>query len=502
MITRSLASRLLSVLISIWMPAAFAQDANLAASPRPTTLPAKKSSNSKTEPRSESVTSTKVSSRVGARATKSRKVVTRPLGEKSSAVARTLPAKTKVVMNFDRPSLPSTEGVVVRDESATSPPPLNDVETVQRRDVKEAASVTIQDGALTARTLRPALPDSDSFVELPPGLVHTPPPQTGVRLTARPPTPTPAPTPALPVALAPAFVTPAATAPPAPAPATVPTLPAPTAPSVAQQPEVDYDLNLQTTTLPAEPTAMAIDTTTHESIRQEQASKSTSVADFVGPLAPLVNTQARVDIVRTETEALVDHEKGTRGDSYETHVAPAIATTFLIPHDETPKRRIFIRGGYLNAKYDRLEPDLRNGATTLGVSASQVFSQTEVRIGIDIAHGLDQEVSLRNTRMAIFRAEGLYTILTHSLGTLYVGGAIGAASIDVNSYRQASGSDITIRENAKGSALLAAPEIGARIKIGRQLSLDLTLQYLLLAGSDQISNLGGLLGEAALGFRF
>ena len=205
----------------------------------------------------------------------------------------------------------------------------------------------------------------------------------------------------------------------------------------------------------------------------------------------------------TVAEKTIDSETAARPEGYTTHAAPILKTTFFVPGHETPRRRLFIRGGYLDAKYDRLESDLKNGATLFGFSASQVFSNVEVRLGVDVAHGLDQAVNLRNTRMAMFRAEGLYSLFSNEIVEGYLGSALGLANIDVTSDRSAgTNGDVTVRENATGTALLGAPEIGSRLRISRDISFDLTLQYLFLAGGSQISNLGGLLGEAALGFSF
>jgi hypothetical protein len=379
----------------------------------------------------------------------------------SKKLTKTLPAKkTKIIMNFDQPALPPAPSVVIREAAPSTVE--SDVEAVQAHDVTEAPSLEIvgpqapiEVPNTAHRKLRPALPDSDSFVVLPPGLKRAP-QQPRASVFAAPPPPTVAPPPPMapqPVVAQPLVQAAAPTPMPAPEPQPVPAPEA--APAPAPEP-------MPTVALEPKPTA------------------------------------------QLPSEIAVGH-KSTDGKLAVTVIdeTPAMKATFLVPRDEIPRRRVFIRGGYLDAKYDKLESDLKNGATLLGVSVSQLFSQTEVRLGIDVAHGLDQAVNLRNTRMAMFRAEGLFNVAKAGLADFYVGGALGIADVDVTSYRQTTtNGDVVVRQNAKGTALLAAPEVGARIHIGRQVSLDLTLQYLLLAGGDQIANLGGTLGEAALGFRF
>lgn len=494
--------RKLSIAPLLFLIAMFLWTRFAAASNLPTTLPAKKKTVVVTTP-------------VKKAATKKKLIVV----DATPGLVKTLPAKKKVILNFDQPALPSAPAIVVR-EDATAFAPEAEAVVIQRHDVTEAPvlefvgpeqQAPIEIPATAARTLRPALPDSDSFVELPEGLKRTAPqmPTAIATTTAAPVAPvvTTAPVAASTAAVAATtapFVVSAApiviSAPPV-------TAPQATATATATSQTTDASLSAQADTLaPALPEV----TTSPEAIRDERAtlSSTTAAPQLVGPPAPPVFDTSIVESKLstkstdlTAAEAGLDADKGTSDDR------PAelkASTTFLVPSNESPRRRLFIRGGYLDAAYSKLESDLKNGATLFGVSASQVFSNTEVRLGIDFAYGLDQTVSLRNTRMAMFRAEGLYTLVRLAdTASLYAGGALGLTDIQVTSFRSKnSNGDVTIRENAKGTALLGAPEIGSRINIGRQVSFDLSLQYLLLLGGDQISNLGGLLAEGALGFRF
>jgi hypothetical protein len=462
--------RKLSIAPLLFLIAMFLWTRFAAASNLPTALPAKKKTVVVAAPAKKTV-----------KAAPKKKII---VVDATPGLVKTLPAKKKVILNFDQPALPAAPAIVVRDDATTFAPEAEAV-VIQRHDVTEAPvlefvgpeqQAPIEIPSTAARTLRPALPDSDSFVELPEGLKRAAPQMPSAMATA-PVTATPAVAPA-PVIVSAAPIVIAAPAPQATAAATAPALP-----------EV---------------------TTSPETIRDERAtlSSTTAAPQLVGPPAPPVFDTSIVesklstkstDLTVAETE--IDSDKGT---SDERPTELKASTTFLVPSNETPRRRLFIRGGYLDAAYSKLESDLKNGATLFGVSASQVFSETEVRLGIDFAYGLDQSVSLRNTRMAMFRAEGLYTLLRLAdTASLYVGGALGLTDIQVTSFRSKNANgDVTIRENAKGTAFLGAPEIGSRINIGRQVSFDVSLQYLLLMGGDQISNLGGLLAEGALGFRF
>jgi hypothetical protein len=415
---------------------------------------------------------------------------------KSTILPKQLPARTKVIMNFDQPALGEAPSVVIRDSGSNASAKDTEIQIVQKHDVFEAAAIEtpeyeVEEPLAVSTTVKhklmPALPDSDSFVALPPGLKRAP--QEPQAVMSAKVTPKVAPTKST-------LVSPVSTP--------FATLPLQTANQTSAQDETPAALSTAIATAMGEPSPSIPE---EAALTPSTTSGDTTPAEFVGPLPPPVfdTTSEREDVRTTlsESEQAINAEKGARSEGYETHAAPAVQTTFLIPHDETPRRRIFVRGGYLNAKYEKLESDLKNGASVLGVSVSQVFSKTEIRLGIDVAHGLDQEVTLRNTRMIMFRGEGLYSVFTRDFAQVYIGGALGLANIDVTSYRSLNGSaDVTVRENAKGTALLAAPEIGSRIHFSRDISLDLTLQYLLLAGGDQVANLGGLLGEAAVGFTF
>ncbi len=505
------------------------------AAPLPTTLPAKKK------------TAASKTTALPAKKTSRRPIII--VDTSAPGLAKTLPTRKKLVMNFDQPALPEAPSVVIREDGSVFAPSGETV-LIQRHDVTEAPvlefvgpepTARIEIPNTAARSLVPALPDSDSYEMVPS--------QTG---------------PVRPVVIAPPVVAPVIPS-PAPAPATAESTASATANSVAianlpaeiaiprgdvssltvapsasvlaestaaattasvSAPSISTAVSTAEALSTAEPTtevsstsiATSIATATSTPVEATTTSEATASAatlsatsqpaDAFGPPAPPVFdtsiTESKLSTKSTDitvAENALDADKGTPGTRASELKA---STTFLVPSNEIPRRRLFIRGGYLDAAYSKLESDLKNGATLFGVSASQVFSKTEVRVGVDFAYGLDQSISLRNTRMAMFRAEGLYNLASFKdTAAFYIGGALGLADIQVTSFRSKNANgDVTIRENARGTAFLGSPEVGSRIYIGRQVSLDLTVQYLLLLGGDQVSNLGGLLGEAALGFRF
>ena len=169
-------------------------------------------------------------------------------------------------------------------------------------------------------------------------------------------------------------------------------------------------------------------------------------------------------------------------------------------------RFIILESGYLDAHYNQLENDLKNGASTM--SANLVFEKHdyEMHVAIDVAHGMDQSISPQTTRMAAVRigADAEVRLLKSSLPQLvgFAGASLGAANFDVRSYRAAVGSDITEREHAKGTALAFVPELGARLGLSDSLNIQIALRDWVLAGSEPLSKLGGASLGAGLGIGF
>ena len=407
-------------------------------------------------------------------------------------LATTLPPKRRVQLSFDRPTLSGEQAsVAIRDDKSSLGASPAVAQTIRKNDVKEAPLLEVINDENESSQLKQTMPDSDSYVGIP--VAERKPLSPTVNQTD---------TSFAPIVVAESETTTKATL-----------------ESANKKLEI---LPILTSTPAATPaagtTATAEATTAAPAPPANEATLSPLELQSQPSIHPVPFTSAvtnlplEVETVESstptyagipETEVALDSEKGAHESGYSTPGGPALKATFLIPHDEVPRRRIFVRTGYLDAKYSRLEGDLKNGATLFGVSVSQVFSKTEVRLGLDFAHGLDQAVTLRNMRMAMFRAEGFFTFLAAGRFQAFAGGAIGLANIEVTSYRASTtGGEAVLKENAKGTALLASPELGGRARIGRELSIDLSAQYLLFAGSDSINRLGGLLGELALGFCF
>jgi hypothetical protein len=126
----------------------------------------------------------------------------------------------------------------------------------------------------------------------------------------------------------------------------------------------------------------------------------------------------------------------------------------------------------------------------------------EVRAALDVAHGLDQAVTPQNTRMLAARGGVLGKLGTVGRMKVSAGGTIGAAGIDVRSYRGVSTTGFTLKQHAMGTAMVIAPEIEARVDLGSQALARITLRYWHFAGADDLTKLSALAGTAGLGYAF
>jgi hypothetical protein len=163
--------------------------------------------------------------------------------------------------------------------------------------------------------------------------------------------------------------------------------------------------------------------------------------------------------------------------------------------------RFLIRASYLDAHYDELDSRLENGATSIGVAAGRDFGSIEARVALDFFNGMDQEVTLRNTRTLLLRGELLKFFNSGHMVHPFVGASLGLADVDVNSEVAVSSNEILSRENAKGTGLEVGPAAGLRFDLGRSgLSLDLSAEWIFISGPDQIDRAGGANLSTALTF--
>lgn len=176
-----------------------------------------------------------------------------------------------------------------------------------------------------------------------------------------------------------------------------------------------------------------------------------------------------------------------------------VATTLEKETEQAVRTSIYLRSSYIDAHYSDLQGDLQNGATSMALGVSRSFAwDFEWRALIEIGHGLDQEVALKNTRYSIVRID----LANHfARGPLrpFAAFGLGYADFDVRSYRATASNDVAIRSHAKGGALFAAPALGVRLEL-ETLALDLAVEYSAFLGSAH--SLGGVTGSLGLAVPF
>jgi opacity protein-like surface antigen len=165
--------------------------------------------------------------------------------------------------------------------------------------------------------------------------------------------------------------------------------------------------------------------------------------------------------------------------------------------------RISIGTSYLDAKYSQLEGDLQDGASAFSLGLARDWGPLEIGATLDFGYGMDQAVTLQNTRYVLLQGNADYFFLPGWVSP-FAGAGLGVGSFNVFSYRSTTSDPNTtlIRENDQTTALLLSPTGGVRFNVAEQVSIDLKLQYLLVIGGDNSSALGGFLAGASVGFKF
>jgi opacity protein-like surface antigen len=165
--------------------------------------------------------------------------------------------------------------------------------------------------------------------------------------------------------------------------------------------------------------------------------------------------------------------------------------------------RISIGTSYLDAKYSQLEGDLQDGASAFSLGLARDWGPLEIGATLDFGYGMDQAVTLQNTRFVLLQGNASYFFLPGWVSP-FAGAGLGLGSFNVFSYRSTTSDPNTtlIRENDQTTALLLSPTGGVRFNVAEQVSIDLKLQYLMVIGGDNSSALGGFLAGASVGFKF
>ncbi len=177
----------------------------------------------------------------------------------------------------------------------------------------------------------------------------------------------------------------------------------------------------------------------------------------------------------------------------------ALVTT---PEAQAPSPHFFLSASYLRAQYSQLESDLQNGATSFTAGVSRTYGATlEGSLAVEIGQGLDQAITLQDTRFLLLRAGANYIFLP-GIATPIAGLSLGYGNFNVFSYHTVNGATIQLVENAQATGLVAVPSAGVRLNLPSSYTLDLTAEYLMLVGAANASALGGIEGSLTVGIPF
>ncbi|MES2964395.1 MAG: hypothetical protein V4760_10920 [Bdellovibrionota bacterium] len=299
------------------------------------------------------------------------------------------------------------------------------------------------------------------------------------------------------------------------------TTPPPTAAPAPSRESVEKSSATLPTKLPSKSTVTAKPTETvvvetKTDIRKRETSdvapaKSTTPSVSIPTVSEKIETPANssttVDstttVSSTQSEPAMKHAPDFEDRTGAVITTSQVQVTTTTTISRRGGRTFLFEAGYLDSRYDKLQSDLKNGASTMSVSLGlPVVDDVEVRAAFDIAHGLDQSVTPQNTRMLAARGGALARIGTVGRMNVSAGGTIGIAGVDVRSYRGVTATEFTIKQHAMGTALILVPEIASRVELGQQVLLQVALRYVLLSGQDELRKLGGLAASAGVGYEF
>ncbi len=215
----------------------------------------------------------------------------------------------------------------------------------------------------------------------------------------------------------------------------------------------------------------------------------------------------KIDAVPTPEPGVAAQPTATRSDFEDRSGSPVESTTQLtsrtsIETAQAHGRTFFFETGFIDSRYDKLQADLKNGASVMSISIGIPNDKYEIRASLDVAHGLDQAVTPQNTRMLAARGGMFLPVGRIGRMNLSAGGTAGLAGIDVRSYRDVTSSGFTIKQHAMGTTLALVPEVNARVEIGSQVLAQLAVRYWVFAGQAELAKLSGLSAVAGIGYNF
>ena len=184
-------------------------------------------------------------------------------------------------------------------------------------------------------------------------------------------------------------------------------------------------------------------------------------------------------------------------------IAPAQAVKTKTPppvrrQEETESFAFIARASLMNARYSEVSSELENGQSTLALGLSHAMENFELRGLFELGHGMDQSVTIQNTRSVILRADFIHAFAVSEFQPL-VGAGLGFIDVSLRSYRSSGGSNV-LREHSHLTTGFVSPMAGVRWKTA-PISIDLTLEYL-APFSGNSSTYGGWTTALAMGYAF
>lgn len=168
---------------------------------------------------------------------------------------------------------------------------------------------------------------------------------------------------------------------------------------------------------------------------------------------------------------------------------------------------VFLRSGYLHARYKEFDSRMKDGATSMGLGAARSFEtewgELEARASLDVYHAIDQSVSVDNVRMFTTRTEVAYWLNKSRVRPALTLG-LGWADYAVKSYRsmkiEAGDEIVTMRTHAKSQGFTVIPGTALRIQLNDEIVIDAQTEFLGILGGDSATAVQGLAFGISLGW--
>lgn len=231
------------------------------------------------------------------------------------------------------------------------------------------------------------------------------------------------------------------------------------------------------------------------------------------PVAPVISPPVPLEPLKPSHE--FHQPKVAAKDAAPVSLEASSSNLAMSTKAPAPQTLAFVRTGYLQAKYGKLDSRIKDGATYVGLGVAREFETSwgsfEARASVDAFHAMDQSVTVDNIRMLATRTEAAYW-LTRTRVRPGISLGLGWTDYSVRSYRSVSPSTnppidssnqtVVLRTHAKSQAFTVIPGTSLRIEVADGLVIDMQTEFLAILSGESADAVQGLSYGIGLGWIF